>query len=85
MVIIQKPIFCEICKELILQKERELIPKPSDEYKADMVISNDAYWNDAGLYTIIRTRRMFHKKCFEDMIKTRREELGWSKRNGDIK
>ena len=61
------PIICGICDEEITPIPRE-IPPQEREYKADMIICRDAYWNDAGIFTIIRTRQMFHKKCFEDAI-----------------
>ena len=44
------------------------IPPLQREYKADMIICRDAYWNDAGIFSIMRTRRFFHKGCFETAI-----------------
>ena len=76
----KKLIICEVCKKSIEQIPQEML-QFEREHKADIVITRDAYWNDAGIFSIIRTRRFFHKKCFEDMLKKRREELGWEKRN----
>ena len=59
------PIICEICGKEINQMDRE-IPPSERKYKADMTISHDAYWNDAGIFTIMNTRKLFHKRCFED-------------------
>lgn len=61
------PIICGICDEEITPIPRE-IPPQEREYKADMIVCRDAYWNDAGIFSIMRTRRFFHKKCFEYAI-----------------
>ena len=58
-------IVCEICGEEIEPLPRET-PIEEREYKADMVIARDAYWNDIGIFTIIHTRQFFHKSCFEN-------------------
>lgn len=72
------PIICGICGEEITPMSRK-IPPQEREYKADMVISRDAYWNDAGIFSIMRTRRFFHKECFEYAIRYERIYLEYKK------
>lgn len=62
------PIICGLCNEEIIPMPRN-IPPEKREYLAGMIICRDAYWNDAGIFSIMRTRQFFHKVCFENAKK----------------
>jgi len=71
---VKTPIICGLCGKEIEPLSRE-IPVKEREYKADMVISRDAYWNDAGIFSIMRTRQFFHKRCFENAKKEYKRQM----------
>ena len=76
MTDVRTPVICGICDEEIKPISRAITPEER-EYKADMIICRDAYWNDAGIFSIMRTRQFFHKKCFEQTIYRERKRRIW--------
>ncbi len=56
-------IICGICKKHIEKIDKKKI-----------VVSREAYWTDAGIFTLQHTREFYHKECLEDAIQNYTEK-----------
>lgn len=61
-IINSENIVCDVCGCKITRGEER------------MVISREAYWTDAGIFTLAHTRKFSHLSCIEDAIQNYTEK-----------